>query len=66
MPISISTKLSRNFVNISLPNAMSDSNPCKGKLACQASIIILDNPVNAFLSNQKDSRLMSMLVDLSI
>jgi len=66
MPISLNTKLTRNYVNISLPNSMSDSNPCKGKLACQASIIILDNPVNAFLSNQKDSRLMSMFVDLSI
>jgi hypothetical protein len=51
MPISINGKLIQNFVNISLPSAMSSSNPCKNKLACQASIIILDNPVNAFLSN---------------
>jgi hypothetical protein len=66
LPISLGGKLSKNFVNITLPSSSSDSNPCKGKQACQASIIILDSPVNTFLSNQKDSKLMSIFVDLSL
>ena len=58
--------MSKNFVNITLPSSSSDTSPCKGKPACQASIIILDSPVNTFLSNQKDSKLMSIFVDLSL
>jgi hypothetical protein len=51
LPKSLDGKLSQNFVNITLPGSQSDSNPCKGKEACQVSVIILDTPTSAFLSN---------------
>lgn len=66
LPKSVSGKLSQNFVNISLPMGNSTSNPCLGKSACQISLIILDQPVNTFISNSKESTLKSILIDMSI
>eukprot|EP00347_Sterkiella_histriomuscorum_P003593 403363692 len=66
LPTSISGTLSQNYVGIALPSATSSSNPCKGLDACQISVIILDQPVNTFISNSKESQLKSIFVDLSI